>query len=594
VLDRSRGVLLRTAPVTSRLAGWARSLVPLALVVACVGGVNVLWLIRFRFEQVTGWDESGYIAIAIRDTRALHEGGLASLAGEFERQNVQAPLLPLLTVPINAVFGNGVFQSLIALQIVAAALTVATFLLARTLMSRGWSLLAAACVGSTPAIADYGREYVFPIPAALFLTAATWMLIRSDQLRKRRWVVGSGGLVGLMLLSRTMTVSFLPALLAAGLSLLVASRSDDRRRRFRSLIWAGVATFAVAGTWYLRNGISVAAYLLHYGYGKQSGTFGTAHPASSWAFWAKDVRLAAQSLYLPLAVLIVVAIVVAVAECVRSRTSPRSWLGTPTLAVATVPVVGYLTLASSTNEGTGFVLPLLPPLTVVAVASASRLRHRLARRGFVLLFVIVCIGNVAMKSSLIRTLGKPVAVRVPGIGSVPVIDGRGLIQDEVGASGYATGSATAPLSAVHKRWLPLMQTVTTFADRFARDRGQTPYVLFGSDDQIFNTTRADLANALSGNNAARSSFIEPDPDGDRISYYRSRLNYLKPNFIEVAQRPPTGAAQITPQYVVSAARALHYRRVYEFTLPDGRHASLWYRQQRSLAIGTPPWNDSGS
>jgi hypothetical protein len=45
---------------------------------------------------------------------------------------------------------------------------------------------------------------------------------------------------------------------------------------------------------------------------------------------------------------------------------------------------------------------------------------------------------------------------------------------------------------------------------------------------------------------------------------------------------------------VSAARALHYRRVYEFTLPDGRHASLWYRQQRSLAVGTSPVEWLGS
>jgi hypothetical protein len=562
----------------------ARSIALPLLVIVCIGAVNVLWLIRFRFGQVTGWDESGYIAIAIRNTRALHDGGLISLLSEVERQNIQAPLLPLVTVPINGVFGNGVFQSLMALQVVAAGLTAATYLLARTLMTRNWSLLAAACVGSTPAIADYGRLYVFSLPAAVFLTGSMWMLIRSDQLRERRWVVGSGALAGLMLLSRTMTFSFVPALIAAALGLLLIRGRADPRRGFASMIWAGVAAMLVAGTWYFRNAISVAAYLLHYGYGDQARRFGQSHPVSSWAYWAKDLQLAAQSLYVPLAVLMIAAIAFALTQTVRSRTAVRSALRSPALVLAAVPAVGYLVLSSSKNEGTGFVVPLLPPLVVLAVASAARLRHAVVRQIFAVLFVIVCVGNVAMKSGFVPVLGKQVALRVPGVGSVPVLDGRGLIQLEVGAAGYPAGSSTDPLPAVHKRWLPVMETVTTFARRYAFERDQTPYVVFGSDNQIFNTTRADLANALSGNVGARTSFIERDPNGDRVSYYRRRLEYLKPNFVEIAQHDPaTGPTGITPGHVATALQALHYRRVYESTLPDGQRASLWYHGQPALS-----------
>jgi len=570
--------------VTTPLAGAARAMVPPLLVVACIAAVNILWLVRFRLGQVTGWDESGYIAIAIRNTRAFHDGGLFSLLGEFERQNIQAPLLPLITVPINVVFGNGVFQSLIGLQVVAAGLTGVTFLLAGTLMPRSWSLLAAACVGTTPAIADYGRLYVFAVPAAVFLAGSMWMLIRSHQLRERRWVVGSGALAGLMLLSRTMTFSFLPALVVAALGLLLTGGRGDRRKRFKNMIWAGVATMLVAGTWYLRNAISVASYLLHYGYGGQAGRFGRPHPVSSWAYWAKDLQLAAQSLYLPLAVLMLAAIVFALPESVRFHTGVRSALRSPVLVLATVPAVGYLVLTSSKNVGTGFVVPLLPPLVVLAVASVAQLRHQMVRRTFAVLFVVVCAGNLAMKSGFVPAVGKQVAWRIPGLGTVPVFDGRGLIQGEVAAAGYPTGSATDPLPAVHKRWLPVMEAVTAFARRYALERGETPYLVFGSDDQIFNTTRADLANALSGDNGARSSFIEGDPHGDRVSYYRGRLELLRPNFVEIAQhQPTTGLSGITPRHVEAAARSLHYRWVYAFTLPDGRRASLWYREQAMLA-----------
>lgn len=570
----------RVASVAHAVKGVA----PVLLVIVCIGTVNILWLIRFRFGQVTGWDESGYIAIAIRDTHALHDGGLASLVGEFERQNLQAPLLPLLTVPVDTVFGSGVFQSLIGLQVVAAGLVIVTFLLARTLMTRKWSLLAAACVATAPAVADYGRLYVFPVPAAVFLIASMWMLIRSDELRERRWVVGSGAMAGLMLLSRTMTFSFLPALGAASFGLLLLGGSGDRRTRFMSMVWAGATTGLVAGTWYLRNGVSVAAYLLHYGYGDQAGRFGASHPMSSWAYWAKDLHLVAQSFYLPLTVLLIAASVVALAAAMRSRAAGGITVSPPVLVAASVSVVGYLVLTSSKNEGTGFVLPLLSPLVVLAVAAVARLRQRTLRQTFACLFVIVCVGNVGMKSGFVPALGDQVSLAVPGLGSVPVLDGRGLIQTEVAAAGYPAGSSTKPLPAADKRWLPLMEGVTTFARRYASERGQTPYLVFASDNQIFNTTRADLANALSGSVGARTSFIERDPKGDRVAYYARRLEYLRPNFVEIAQHDPAGrTAGITPERVATALRSLHYRRVYLFALPDGHRGSLWYRRQPALS-----------
>jgi hypothetical protein len=193
-----------------------------------------------------------------------------------------------------------------------------------------------------------------------------------------------------------------------------------------------------------------------------------------------------------------------------------------------------------------------------------------------------------MKSGLVPALANPVALQVPGLGSVPVLDGRGLIERDVADAGYPTGAASHEMPAVHKRWLPLMDALTTFASRYASDRRQTPYVVFGSDDQIFNTTRADLSNALSGTNGARSAVMEIQPGSDQVSYYRRQLESLKPNFVEIAQRPPVGGSvEITPRNVLVAAQSLNYRHVYGLTLPDGRRASLWYRLQPTLAEAAP-------
>jgi hypothetical protein len=251
--------------------------------------------------------------------------------------------------------------------------------------------------------------------------------------------------------------------------------------------------------------------------------------------------------------------------------------------LAIVPFVGYLVLSSSKNEGTGFILPLLPPLTVLAVASVARLERQSVRLGLASLFVIVCAGNLLMKSGYVPLLATPRTLPVPGLGSLSVLDGRGLIQVEVAAAGYPVKSATEPLPDIHKRWLPAMHALTTFASSYALERRQTPRVVFATDDQIFNTTRFELAAALSVDNAAQSSLIGSGPDTDRVSHYRARLEYLKPNFIEIAPPVPRrGRVGITQMFVTVAARSLRYRQVYRFSLPDGRRGALWYREQPAL------------
>lgn len=528
------------------------------------------------------------MAIALRDTTALKTGGLISLAREFEGQSPQAPLVPLATVPFDAVFGNGVFQSLLALQAFAAALIFVTYELARTFLDKGWALLAAACAGTIPGVADYSRLYAFAVPAAVFLTACALALIRSNRLRRRGWVVVAGVMAGLMLLSRTMTVAFLPGVALAAIGLLAAAPRGDRLRRGFSLVLAASVTFSLAATWYLRNFLSVAAYLFGYGYGKQSASFGESHSPSSWGYWTKDLRLAAESLYVPLAAVIALALAVALAQRFRSRALKLSSFGTPTLVIAVLEIGGYLALTSSKNEGTGFILPLIPGLAVLGVGAVAGLRASMVRSGLATLFVIICACNLVMKSGYVPLLADPRTATVPGMGSLPVVDGRGLIQREVATDGFSIDPVTEPMPDLHKRWLPLMRRLGSFMVRYASARGQTPYIVFGSDDAIFNVTRFDLVDALWLKSGTRWGFVEI-PGSDSVGYYRARLEALEPNFVEMAGHARrSDHLRITQRYVMIAAKSLGYERVYRFRLPDGRFASLWYRRQPTLISSFAP------
>src|SRR4051794_16589458 len=211
--------------------------------------LHLVWLNKFRFGYVTEWDESGYIAIALDNVHSLRDGGLTDLAGTVLGQGLQAPLTPLAAVPFNLLFGDGVDSSLATELPFYAILVLATYGLGRRLMPPWWAALAAACVAGIPLATDYTRLFHFAVPAAAMFTAALWALLRSDRLERRGWAVASGLLLGLTLLSRTMTIAYLPGFVAAA-GLPVLLYAERRRERFVNLALLLAAGGAIAAVWY--------------------------------------------------------------------------------------------------------------------------------------------------------------------------------------------------------------------------------------------------------------------------------------------------------------------------------------------------------
>ena len=74
-------------------------------VVVCLA-LDLIWLVRFRWGYPTEWDESGYLAIAVRNTNALIDHGPIEFARVVETQPSQAPLVPGLATPVLAVLAR--------------------------------------------------------------------------------------------------------------------------------------------------------------------------------------------------------------------------------------------------------------------------------------------------------------------------------------------------------------------------------------------------------------------------------------------------------------------------------------------------------
>ena len=576
----------RPSGVVTRLLARTRSAAAVVAGITLVTVViHVVWLVRFRQGYVTEWDESGYLQFALSNFDALHDEGPWSWIKLVGNRGTFGPLLPLVTSLSYPIVGRGVFGSLLVLPLFFAGLVCAAFALARQLVSDSWAVVAALAVAAIPAVTDYSRLFHFALPATACMTAALWALVRSDGLRRFGWVVAAGLLVGLTLLSRTMTVAYVPGFaLAAATQLLV--EAPDLRARVRNLaIGTGVAAL-VAGPWYLRNARSVYDNLVGIGYGEGATVFGRHYPIVSWGYWTKELRLDLSYLGLPLAVALLVSFGVALVYLVaRDKllirpSRPRSMRGAAVLAVALVVLEGYLALTSSRNEGTGFPLPWLPALVILAVTAAASIPARALRVALATVFVFVSLGAVTSKSGWFEPLARARTASVPGFGSVMVTDGRGIIQLEVKGAGYDIGHVTHPLPAMHRRWLPLARDVVDWSMRRAEHRGEPLHLTLGLNDLIFGNSRLTLAAQLWRHRWLPVDYLHPYPDGDTVAAYRHQLRLpLLVNALVIGDPSPVRNPNISRGRVEAAARSLGFSPVKSFTMPDGRTIWIWWRER---------------
>jgi 4-amino-4-deoxy-L-arabinose transferase-like glycosyltransferase len=571
----------RSAADTRRLAWIRTSGAFVAAIIVATVVLHVVWLARFRHGYVTEWDESGYLQFALSNFDVLHDQGPWAFVKFVGHRGTFGPLLPAVTALFYPIVGRGVFGSLLVMPLFFAGLVAAAFGLARQLVSDSWAVVAAFAVAAIPAVTDYSRIFHFALPATACMTAALWALVRSEGLRRLGWVAAAGLFVGLTLLSRTMTIAYVPGFaLAAGALLLVDA--PDLRARMRNLaIGAGVVVL-FAGPWYLRNAGSVYDSLVGTGYGEGATVFGRHYPIASWGYWTKELRLDLSYLGLPLASVLLLCFGAALWYVLARRRSlierPRSVRAVSILALVLVVVEGYLALTSSRNEGTGFSLPWLPVLVVLAVVAVASIPPRALRLALAAAVVAVSLGAVMSKSGWVEPLAKVRTASIPGLGSVTVTDGRGIIQLEVAGGGYDIGPITHPLPTMHRLWLPLAHKVDVWSLRRAQRAGAPLHLTLGLDDLIFGNSRLILAAQLWLHRYLRVDYLRPYPDGDTVAAYRHELTSPnRVNALAIGDPSPVKHPNITRSKVEAAARSLGFKPVKAFRMPDGRIIWMWWR-----------------
>jgi Dolichyl-phosphate-mannose-protein mannosyltransferase len=499
-------------------------------------------------------------------------------------QGVQAPFVPLSAAPFNVVLGSGVDASLLVEPVFFAVLVLTTYAIGRRLTTPWWALLAALSLATAPVISDYSRIFHFSIPAATFLVSALWALMKSEGLTRRRWAIACGFALGLMVLSRSMTIAYLPGFAAAaGLPILLGAQRRAALINFLLLCASGAA---LAALWYLPNATSVGSYLLNFGYGAESEAYGAEHSLLSVAYWTREVGSVFDELYFPLGAALAISAVAALISALlrRRRRHPsreqlRVWLLGDAALAAVIVLEGYIALTSSKNQGTAFALPWLPVLIVLVCAAVAMTPQRPVRIAAASLLAAVSLLNLTMKSGFVPGIGEPRTADLPLLGETAVTDGRGIVEIEVAAAGYPVGSPTKPMPRLQKEWLPFAGDLARSLTEYSERRGEEPNLGWGFDDLLLNNTRVALGSELALHRQLPTVFLKPFPDGDSAASYRAQLEEAGSNLLVVGERGPgTTGIHLTRHRVEVAARRLGFHRVRRFAAPDGRELAVWWRK----------------
>jgi hypothetical protein len=236
----------------------------IAMVGCCVLG-NIVWLTRHFLTIPPPWDQAFYLYMGLRYLRAFSDHGLGALVREFMHLSPDvAPLFPLTSLPLYLLFGPSRFVAYMTNALYLFLLLSGVYLLGAYIYGRRAGILAAFVMATFTATVNYSRDYLLEFPATSFVTLGLYAFIRSAEFRHRPWCLAFGALVGLSVLTKTMTGVFFigPVLYALGCLM----RQRQLTSPLRNGVLAGAVSFLVASIWWGPNFRTAFGYLVYYGF----------------------------------------------------------------------------------------------------------------------------------------------------------------------------------------------------------------------------------------------------------------------------------------------------------------------------------------
>lgn len=572
---------VHTAPA-ARSREWPRRAVhPVLLVLACLAfaGCGARWLWLFRRGGLLDIDESGYLSFAIVDYRGWESAGLGGWWEAVLSPSIQAPLMTGMTTPAFDVLGVSALVGLLVPLGLGTLTLLSTWWVGAAVGGRRIAWLALALCAASPVIITYSRSYSFAVASAATVALALAALARSRNYASTPWSAALGVCLGLVLLSRTLTLALVPGLVIAALISVIVGPS--RLRRLGNVLLAGLLTVLVAGPWYWRNGRAVWDYLVSFGYGPRSAEYGSDESLLSWDSWLATASYAFTAYGLPLAVVLglgLVALVVARTRDVVTHAGPRSTrlalMGQSLLMPSAVFAIwSVLILTTSGNKGSGFLAPVTPALAVL-VATGILAMQRPVRIALVVSAVAVLLFNTAVHADVRTPLADRRYVAVPGAGYAPLTDGAGRIHDVIRGGQLPPSMENPPMSMRRQRlWMRSIRMVARELDELG---GTTTMSAFGFRHDFVNANAVQFEQLAAGRQGLILDQIAPIVTPDAASM----TAWLQANGACRLLVAPGAIFEIEPvvdpQAIREAAKAAGFVSTDErWLLPGGRDITVW-------------------
>lgn len=345
-----------------------RPLLTAGVISAAVATAHAVWIWNNRHLGGFDPDEASYLSTALRIHRSIDPTNPLAFAAAVAA-NGHGVVVPLLSVPLLIVGPRDPRMAMMIQPLLLVFIGVATAGITRRLAGNAAAIVAAAWVVLLPTVTTAVQSYWYGLGAAATMTGAIWALLASDRgLNRRIWLYGVG--VGLMLMSRTMTLGYLPACVVAG---LIVAWPD--RRALKRTVGAAALGVAIAAPWYLVNRSAIFGYLFSFGYGDNAALFGRTglfdRLSVRWTRFEAGYGIDGKLRAAMFAVAIAACAYLLVRYLLR-RADP-SFEGRGFAALSAAVLVGTLALLSTPNNGVWFELPLVVLGVSVLVVAAAQL-----------------------------------------------------------------------------------------------------------------------------------------------------------------------------------------------------------------------------
>jgi 4-amino-4-deoxy-L-arabinose transferase-like glycosyltransferase len=541
-------------------------------------GVGWAWIWNFRDPLLLDIDEAGYLRMSVNNLHALQAGGFENWLRAVFWPSPYAPVVPAITSLVMSAFGTDPRTGMMVPLFSAVVCAVATYGLAlRLTRSHLAALLAVALFLSCQSLITYSRDFHYSVPAAAAMTSAIWFGTLSNGFRRLGWSIAFGVMMGLLPLSRSMTLAFVPGIFL-GFGIAVLAGGLSWRQILNGLV-AVIVCVVLVCLWLVPSWQLLTEYLITYGYGDRAGEYGPKSSFLSVDSWLMSVKILAYMVYLPQFFLLVagaLAWVIFAGRRVASVGKPRlrAILASPYLPPLVALLAGVTALTSSANKGSAFWLPLLPICFSFLAAAVVRFNH--PWRG-VCAGIIAAVSVVSFVPHIDRSsfLATEYDAEVPLLGGVRVSSGRGEFERYYAGIMGTTSAAADPIPAADRMaWKASLIEVGGYVT------AQALPVAVTFRHFLLNANMLPLRGDLSGLPLTRYWMLDTHIAERNTAAYVQWLTgdaatacivLISPG-VEGEFMPANDSEAMTV-----AVNQLHFTKIKSWLLPGGRRIDAWQR-----------------